>query len=320
MTPRPRFSIIIPNYNNAPTLARAIDSALAQTFAAHEIIVIDDGSTDDSRAVCERYGARVRYSYQDNAGVSAARNHGAAIATGDWFAFLDADDAYYPLRLQVHADWIAREPDIDFLLGDQEFRKPDGEFMHLAIDNCSAGRKLIARHAGSTQLPMHSDDFEEFIADGFAEIRSLSLPAATFHALGGFTPGMKIGEDLHLVVRLCARSRKAGVVHLPLAIYYIFPNSALRSNVLKAQLGFVASLEALCVDMAGAAPGIRRGCTEKLRSARLNLSYSYLREGRRADAVRNILPLLRNPGLRSLRAVLSIVRGLPPGERRVTTP
>ena len=316
MNQGPRFSVIIPNYNNGATLGRAIDSVLAQTYAAHEIIVVDDGSKDHSREVCAAYGSRVVYVYQDNAGVSAARNHGARVATGDWLAFLDADDTYFSMRLQVHADWIRREPDIDFLLGDQEFRTPDDGFMHLSINHCGSGRKLIARYPGQVELPMTADDFEEFIADGFGEIRSLSLPTATFHALGGFTLGMKIGEDLHLVVRLCARSRKAGAVNLPLAVYYIFPNSALRANVLKAQVGFVESIEALCDDMATAAPGIRRGCAQKLRRARLDLSYSYLREGRKADALRNVMPLLaQNPGLRSLRDVLSIARGLPPGER-----
>lgn len=310
MNQSPRFSVIIPNYNNVDTLSRAIESVLAQSYPAHEIIVIDDGSKDDSRSVVAQFGAAVVYVYQENAGVSAARNHGARVASGDWLAFLDADDVYLAPRLQVHADWIMREPDLDFLMGDQEFRKPNGEFMHLAIDHCSSGRNLIAKFPGARDLPMGSDDFEEFIADGFGEIRALSLPTATFHELGGFPVGMKIGEDLFLVVRLCARSVKAGAVNLPLAIYYIFPNSALRANVLKAQLGFVDSLEQLCKQMAGASAGIRRGCAEKLRRARLGLAYTYLREGRRGAALRCILPTaLDNPGLRSIRDVLSIARG-----------
>lgn len=312
----PRFSVIIPNYNNATTLARAIDSVLAQSYGAHEIIVVDDGSSDHSRAVCAVYGSRVIYVFQENAGVSAARNRGARLASGDWLAFLDADDSYFPNRLQAHADWIMREPDIDFLLGDQEFHTPDDGFLHLSINHCGAGRSLIERYPGQEELPMSSEDFEEFIADGFGEIRSLSLPTATFEELGGFTPGMKIGEDLHLVVRLCARSRKAGAVNLPLAIYYIFPDSALRANVLKAQIAFVAAIEGLYAELSGAAAGIRRGCAKKLRRARLDLSYSYLRAGRKLDALRNVMPLLRqNPGWTSLRDVLSIARGLPANER-----
>lgn len=306
----PRFSVIIPNYNNAATLPRAIESVLVQTYPAHEIIVVDDGSQDHSSAVIARFGAAVIHVHQSNSGVSAARNHGARVATGDWLAFLDADDVYLAARLQVHADWIMREPGLDFLLGDQEFRKPDGEFMHLAIDQCASGRSLVARHPFAIELPMGPQDFEQFIADGFGEIRALSLPTATFHELGGFPVGMEVGEDLFLVARLCMRSRRAGTVNLPLAIYYIFPNSALRANVLKAQLRFVDSLEKLCGEMAGASAGIRRGCAEKLRRARLGLAYAYLRDGRRADALRSILPsALKRPCLRSLRDVLSIARG-----------
>lgn len=312
MNQGPRFSVIIPNYNNADTLTRAIASVLAQSYAAHEIIVVDDGSQDHSHAVVAQFGDAVIYVYQDNAGVSAARNHGARVATGDWLAFLDADDCYLEPRLKSHADWIMRDPGLDFLIGDQEFRRPDGEFMHLAIDQCTSGRQLLDKHRGAIELPMGPEDFEEFIADGFGEIRALSLPTATFHELGGFPPGMKIGEDLFLVVRLCARSVRAGAVNLPLAIYYIFPNSALRANILQAQLGFVDSLELLCKQMAGASAEIRRGCAEKLRRARLSLAYTYLREGRKGEALRSILPsALGNPGLRSLRDVLSIARGLP---------
>ncbi len=310
--PGPRFSVIIPNYNNGSTIAAAIESVLAQRYRAHEIIVIDDGSRDNSREVVGHFGERVRYIYQDNAGVSVARNHGARVASGDWLAFLDADDLYLPERLQAHADWIVREPDLGFLLGDQEYRKPDGTLLQMAIADSAGGRALLARHPGKTALPMVDADYESFIADGFGEIRTLSVPTATFLELGGFPAGVKIGEDLHFVVRLCARSAKAGAVHLPLAIYYIHPNSALRANVLNAQIGFVNTLELLRQEMAGASPAIRRGCRDKLRSARLSLAYTYLREGRRGDALRSIVPAaLAQPGLRALRDVLSIVKGLP---------
>ena len=105
----PELSVIIPVYNNEATLARALDSVLSQSYPAHEIIVVDDGSTDGSDEVVSSYGNRIRSLYQPNGGVSAARNHGARTATGDWLAFLDADDWYYPDRLRLHAEWIAED-------------------------------------------------------------------------------------------------------------------------------------------------------------------------------------------------------------------
>lgn len=307
----PTFSVIIPNYNNAATLARAIDSVLAQTHPAHEIIVIDDGSADESRAVAAGFGDRIRYVYQDNAGVSAARNAGARVATGTWLAFLDADDTFVPERLAVHADWIARDPGLDFLLADQDFREPDGSFMHRSIDTTVFGRALLARHPGQREIVLEAADFGPLLADGFAEIRTLSVPRATFHRLGGFPLGKKIGEDLHLVVRLCADSRRAGVVVHSVANYFIYPSSAIRKDMVAAQRAFVATLEELAGEMRGSQPGLRRGLREKIRQARLSLAYMYLRKQLRRDALDSVLPLLKPaPTWSAIRDVLSVVRGI----------
>lgn len=310
-TALPTFSVIIPNYNNAATLGRALDSVLAQTHPAHDIIVVDDGSHDDSRAVVGAYGARVRYVYQDNAGVSAARNAGARLARGEWLAFLDADDTFAPQRLELHANWIARDPELDFLLGDQDFRQPDGSFMHRSIDDTPFGRALLARHPGQREIVLDARDFGPLLADGFAEIRTLSLPRAHFERLGGFPLGKRIGEDLYLVARLCATSRRAGVVTETLADYYIYPASAIRKDVVAAQLNFVATLEELLEEMRDAPRGVRRGIGGKIRHARLSLAYMYLRKQLRGDALRSVLPLLRPvPTVGALRDVLSVMRGL----------
>lgn len=308
----PRFSVIIPNFNNGETLKRAVDSILAQTWPAHEIIIIDDGSTDHSREVVDAFGDRVIVRYQQNAGVSVARNLGATIATGNWLAFLDADDAYFPDRLKVHADWLAAEPDMDFLLGDQEHCRPDGEVFMRTLESCAAGKNLVARYPGLVNVPMALEDFDELIADGFAEIRTLSVPRTTFQELKGFPVGVRIGEDLHFIIRLCARSKKAGAVTAALASYYIYSSSALRKNVIKTQQEFVRTLAMLTPEMQNAPLAVSRGHSKKLRRARLSLAYAYLRENRKADAIRSVLPtLVANPNTQSVRDVLSIIKGLP---------
>jgi len=306
-----QFSVIVPNYNNAATLARAIESILGQDHPAHEIIVIDDGSKDESAAVVARFGTRVRYIFQENAGVSAARNHGARVATGNWLAFLDADDIYLPGRLSTHAAWLARDPGLDFLFGDQSQRSPDDQHQLMAISASAAGRAFVARQPGVVELLIEPDDFEAMIADGFSEIRTLSIPRKTFIALGGFPLEHKIGEDLHFFIRLFLRSRRGGVVNLPLAVYYIYEGSALRKDPINAQHGFVAALESLRGDMAGASRAARRGWLAKLRQGRLSLAYMYLRKRRRGAALVSVLPLLRDtPSLRALRDVASVLRGL----------
>ena len=105
-------SVIIPTYNRARSIAEAIDSVLAQTVPAHEIIVVDDGSTDETPAILAAYGDRIIVIRQENCGVSAARNAGIARATGEWIGFLDSDDLWLPERLEVfQRDWRAADQD-----------------------------------------------------------------------------------------------------------------------------------------------------------------------------------------------------------------
>jgi glycosyltransferase involved in cell wall biosynthesis len=97
-------TVLIPTYNRAYCLARAIDSALAQSYPHLEVLIVDDGSTDSTRKLVEgTYGGdrRVRYLYQPNGGVSSARNHGLRQARGDYVAFLDSDDVWKPWKLQA---------------------------------------------------------------------------------------------------------------------------------------------------------------------------------------------------------------------------
>ena len=95
------YSVIIPSFNRAKYLTRAIDSVLSQTHIANEIILIDDGSTDQTKALIQnRYQNQIRYHYQNNQGVSTARNTGIKMAT-NWIAFLDSDDAWHPKKLPL---------------------------------------------------------------------------------------------------------------------------------------------------------------------------------------------------------------------------
>src|SRR5688572_33231336 len=96
----PTVSVVIPAYNAAAFIRETIDSALAQTYRDFEVIVVNDGSTDDTMARLREFGSRIRVHEQSNSGVATARNSGVKIATGSWIAFLDSDDLWMPQKLE----------------------------------------------------------------------------------------------------------------------------------------------------------------------------------------------------------------------------
>ncbi|HWB16803.1 MAG TPA: glycosyltransferase family 2 protein [Vicinamibacterales bacterium] len=100
----PRFSVVIPCYNAAKFLPATLASVAAQTWPPHEVIVVDDGSTDDSARVAAAFDPAIRVVQQSNQGESVARNRGMDLATGDWVAFLDADDLWHPRKLERQAE------------------------------------------------------------------------------------------------------------------------------------------------------------------------------------------------------------------------
>ncbi len=122
-------SIIIPTYNRAYCLGRTIDSVIAQTHTDWEALIIDDGSTDETRRfIADTYGhdPRVRYIYQTNGGVSNARNTGIRECRGDYVAFLDSDDIWKPWKLAVQLEGLRRHPEAGMIWTDMKAVDPDG--------------------------------------------------------------------------------------------------------------------------------------------------------------------------------------------------
>ena len=130
MTASPTVSIIIPTYNRAGLLPRALDSIIAQTFEDWEVVLVDDGSTDATEALAaqyaERLGKRLRYVRQVRAGPSAARNHGIDACAGTYVAFLDSDDEYLPTKLERQLELFDLCPELGLVYGDSAFVDLDG--------------------------------------------------------------------------------------------------------------------------------------------------------------------------------------------------
>jgi glycosyltransferase involved in cell wall biosynthesis len=161
----PTISVIIPTFNSAALVTAAVDSALAQTAPATEILVIDDGSTDNTRERLSLYGNRIRYLHQPNRGVAAARNLGLKEATGEFIAFLDADDVWHPRKLERQIAAIAANPDISLLAtttsnwpNDSPVDPPAARAVHrmtwqkLAVKNHLVTSSIIVRRAALAQV------------------------------------------------------------------------------------------------------------------------------------------------------------------------
>lgn len=307
----PSFSVIIPAYNSAGTLARAVDSVLAQNRFVAEIIVVDDASTDQTPEVMSGYSGRVRYLRREsNHGVASARNFGAAQATGDWLAFLDADDYYFPDRLAWHAEWIREDPKLDFLTGDYEYRDSGDAQIGTSMSQHPAGRRLLEKSGGALRVVMQPGDFEEFIAEHFGDTHTLSIPRAVFNELGGYPVGFKVCEDVHLLTRLVARSNRVGVICRAMGAYVVHAASATRRNPVQAQFENVRTLKHLAALARDFPANVRTGVYRRLRRGRLNLAYALLKANRRGHAVKAVVPsLFENPGFSSMRDFLSILRG-----------
>jgi glycosyltransferase involved in cell wall biosynthesis len=191
-------SVVIPMYNAERFVGETIESVLHQTYEAWELVVVDDGSTDGSARVVERFleEPRVRYLRQPNSGVSVARNRGLAETTGEFVSFLDADDVWLSDNLRIKVDYLQRNPDRGVAHSDVEI-----------IDEDS--RRTGKVHSGQ----------EGWILDPLLLWESAPIPSimdalfrrSCVEAVGGFDPAFSTAADQDLFFRI-ARITQAGRV------------------------------------------------------------------------------------------------------------
>ena len=185
VTRPPLVSIIIPCYNGAAYLAEAVLSALAQSYPAVEVLVVDDGSTDTSPEIAQRFPA-VRYIRQVNRGLSGARNRGIQECNGAYILFLDADDRLKPRAIESGLRAMERHPDCAFAVGDHVFISGDGSYL-------SPSKKVATLHS----------HYEALLTSNFIEmISSVLFRRSIFDELGGFDRNLSVAEDYELYLRI----------------------------------------------------------------------------------------------------------------------
>lgn len=199
MTPPPVISVVMPVFNGAAWLAASLASIRGQDGPAREIILVDDGSTDDSERVARQAAPEVRYFRQENRGQSAARNAGVGQARGALIAFLDQDDLWPAGSLAVREQALAAQPNALFVLGLTRFVGPVPAVEPWVAPNLGAGlfrRELFARIGPFNETHRLVDDVEWFLRIREAGLPYATLAAETLHYRRG-TGGATSGRSWH---------------------------------------------------------------------------------------------------------------------------
>lgn len=211
----PKVSVIIPNYNYAKYIAKTIDSVLAQTYENIEIIVVDDGSKDKSIEVLKKYGEKITIIEQKNQGVSLARNNGAEKSTGEYIAFLDADDIWLPEKLERQMQKFFEDEEIGLVHCSMTYIDPNDEVCGQINEGMEGNvaheflrfTKGVVIGAGSTGI----------------------VPRKVFEEIGGFDHRLSTAADWDFSYRI-ATKYKIGFIRQPLVLYRLH-NSNMHSNI-----------------------------------------------------------------------------------------
>ena len=203
-----RFSVIIPLYNKAPYVKKALDSVLSQSFRDFEIIIVDDGSSDNSYDVAkERLSdSHVEYKLirQNNAGVSTARNNGVEASKGDYLCFLDADDWWAPTYLERMDSFVREYPEAG-IYGTNYYYVKNGKPQVCATTAETGYINYCKVYAEKLQMPLWTG--------------AVCVPRHIFDEMGGFRPHLRLGEDFDLWIKI-ALKYKVAFFNEPLSYYF----------------------------------------------------------------------------------------------------
>jgi glycosyltransferase involved in cell wall biosynthesis len=192
MTSATRISVVVPAYNASSWIKETLDSILAQTFQDFEVIVVDDGSTDDTADLIESYGGVVRCVRKTNGGASSARNVGIRCSRGSWIAFVDADDLWLPFKLDLQVRMIDKNPDLVWQYSDAYIFESDS--------------RCIRCLASENHKPYKGDILRQLLMYCFIPSPTPLVRRDVFDQVGFFSesPVTRIGEDWDLWLRIAA--------------------------------------------------------------------------------------------------------------------
>jgi len=274
----PVISVILPTYNCANFLPHSIQSILSQTYDSYEIIVVDDGSTDNTKEVLNPFMQKIKYvSYHWNKGAHVARNIGIRQALGKYIAFIDADDLWLPEKLQTDVDYLETHPDISMTYS-----------KHINID--SNGNKL--GEGSRIMLPSGNIFIQLFSEQNFIITSSVVVRREVFGTTGIFDEQLFNCQDWDMWLRIAYHFKVAGINKLLIKYRHDLRSlSKNRDNVLKYQK---AVIDKTYTSFKGKGNGINEKLYKKrLASHHAKVGRYYLRTGNKALALENFYSSLK---------------------------
>ena len=224
-----KVSIIVPCYNYAKFLPFALDSILAQQLEAWECVIVDDGSVDDTGVVARAYvdkDKRFRYIYQQNSGLSAARNTGLSNTTAEYIQFLDADDLIDEQKLFLQSTYLDEHNEVDIVYGDEGFFHTDNEAVKLKGRDSEQNKFQHLKVSGRG-----GSMFRVFADNNFISVSSPLIRRSIVNKVGDFDTTYRSYEDWHFWFRVVAEG--AFFKYLPLAgteTYIRFGHTSMLTN------------------------------------------------------------------------------------------
>lgn len=307
-----KLSVIIPCHNSGKTIQATLMSILSQTVRCDEIIVIDDGSQDNTRTIVDQFMERVRYIYQDNSGVSAARNRGVDAATSDWIAFCDADDIWHPHKLEIVRKCIAESDQPGFIFHDfytfdsnniieEAATHSKNTIFPIIIEHEITMSKILNSHTQiALQLsgcPWQSIDifqgeaFPWLILGNFILPSSVVMRRENFLKEKGFDTSFRSAEESEFFLRF-SKSNNLTYIDLPLAGYRISPNS-LSKNIETLLKNAMRALIKNCVEDPITYRKYKRLIKHAIGRRHCRISYYYLSILRREDSFKAAIAALK---------------------------
>ena len=300
------ISVVIPTYNRGKYITRAIDSVITQTKKAHQIIVVNDGSTDDTLDKLSLYKDKITVLSQKNQGAGAARNTGINYSTSEWISFLDSDDFYYENRISEHHSIISNNDKIDVIFGNCDIERNGyyrGDVMSIT--------DFTLHNPQRTYEIINEDQIENFGIRDPGNMNTVTVRRELCLRLGGFPTDLRTREDLYLLLAIVATTQNIAISKIPVARYLERDGTLLKRGALNTNIDDVHALTRVKQKyVQNGPPALLRGVNKRLFDSRMNCAYAYLKAGKRLEAIQVAVPILKlQPNLKGLRAILSIIKG-----------